>query len=86
MEEIIIGQELTTKEKIAAIDAELIRHMMIDYKIKKPRQLSILANISEASLNRALNGHRPPSSEIKNSLYWYFMYLRAESNDKNFKE
>jgi hypothetical protein len=76
--------ELTTEQKIEQVSAKWIIEMMNDYEIKNPRQLSILANISEASLNRTLKGHREPSSEIKNTLYWFFLSKSYERQIQEF--
>lgn len=77
-------KELTTAQKIEQITAEWIIQMMQDFKIKNPRQLSILANVRYESLNLALNKKRVISSEIKNSLYWYFRFLNAERQIQDF--
>ena len=76
--------EPTTEQKIEQITAQWIIDMMNDFKIKNPRQLSILANIRYESLNLALNEKRPISSEIKNTLYWYFLFLDAERQIQEF--
>ena len=65
-------KEPTTAEKIEKIDAAWIRLMMLDYGIKNPRQLALAANVRYESLTLALNEKRNASSEIKNTLYWFF--------------
>lgn len=78
-------QELTHIKKIEQITAEWIVEMMHDFKIKNPRQLSILANVRYESLNLALNKKREVSSEIKNTLYWYFLYLGVKRQIQEFR-
>jgi hypothetical protein len=77
-------EQLTTEQKIEQINAEWIIEMMQDFKIKNPRQLSILANVRYESLNLALNKKREVSSEIKNTLYWYFLFLDAKRQIQEF--
>lgn len=70
--------EPNTAEKIEAIDAEWIKSMMSDFKIKNPHQLSILSGVRYESLTLWLSGKRTISSEGQKTLYWYFRFLDAE--------
>jgi hypothetical protein len=71
-------EELNTKEKIEQITPEWIVEMMLDFKIKNPRQLSKFANVRYESLSLALNKKRNISSEIKNTLYFFFLFKASE--------
>jgi hypothetical protein len=80
----MLDVELTTEQKIEQITAEWIIEQMQDFKIKNPRQLSILANVRYESLNLALNKKREISSEIKNTLYWFFISKAYERQIQDF--
>lgn len=79
-----MNNDLTTAQKIELITPQLIIDMMNDFHIKNPRQLSILANVRYESLSMGIKGKRELSSEIKNTLYWYFLYLNAERQIQEF--
>ena len=68
------------------INAAWIVERMKDFKVKNPRMLALNAGVSYESLNLALNGKRPFSGEIKKTLYWYFRYLDAERQIKEFED
>ena len=66
------------------VTAQWITDRMQDFQIKNPRQLSIASGVRYESLSLALNGKRELSSEIKKPLYWYFRYLDAERQIRDF--
>lgn len=63
-----------------------ITAQMEDFKIKNPRQLSILSGVRYESLTLWLNGKRPISSEGQKTLYWYFQYLNLQREIAEFNK
>lgn len=70
--------------QIENVTPQWITDQMLDFQIKNPRQLSIASGVRYESLTLALNGKRELSSEIKKTLYWYFRYLDAERQIRDF--
>lgn len=70
--------------QIENVTPQWIIGQMQDFQIKNPRQLSIASGVRYESLTLALNGKRELSSEIKKTLYWYFRYIDAERQIRDF--
>ena len=67
-----------------AVSPKWITEQMIDFKIKNPRQLSILSGVRYESLTMWLSEKRPISSEGQKTLYWYFRFLDTERQIQEF--